>query len=146
MYAPGFQASGSLFGNPMAPDVSGFAPGQDVLGGTPDEVRTWWDALTPAQRSALITAMPLVMGNLNGVPLKYRAQANTINLKGEIASLRAEQARIDQEMAEIRAMRFGSGSTHTDQFRAGPAYRRTQPAERAIREYEHYLHLEHPTE
>lgn len=146
VYAPGFQASGlrSLFGTPAAPDVSGFAPGQDVLGGTADEVRAWWDALTPAQRSALITAMPLVMGNLNGVPLKYRAQANTINLKGEIASLRAEQARIDQEMAKVRAQRFGSVSSTQINSELARLIGERNRLDEPIREYEHYLHLDEP--
>lgn len=146
VYSTGFKAPGirSLFGNPAAPDVSGFAPGQEVLGGTADEVRAWWDALTPAERSALITAMPLVMGNLNGVPLKYRAQANTINLKGEIASLRAEQARIDQEMVTVRAQRFGSGSSTQVNSELARLIDERKKLNKPIREYEHYLHLGNP--
>ncbi|MFE7507170.1 alpha/beta hydrolase [Promicromonospora sp. NPDC057488] len=146
VYAAGFQAPGIrwLLRSPAAPDVSAFAPGEDLLGGTAGEVRAWWDALTPAQRSALIAAMPLVIGNLNGVPLKYRAQANTISLKGEIASMRAEQARIDQEIAATRALRFGTGdSTQIN----SELVRLTEERERLdepIREYEHYLHLDPP--
>jgi hypothetical protein len=146
VYAAGFQASDirSLFGNPVAPDVSGFAPGQDVLGGTADDVRAWWDALTPAQRSALITTMPLVMGNLNGVPLRYRAEANTINLKGEIASLRAEQARIDQEMVIVRAKRFGRGNYAQINEELNRLAAERKQLDEPIREYEHYLRLDEP--
>ncbi|MGI5190807.1 alpha/beta hydrolase [Promicromonospora sp. CA-289599] len=146
VYAPGFQTSGirSLFGPPVAPDVSGFAPGQDVLGGTADEVRAWWDALTPAQRSALITAMPLVMGNLNGVPLKYRADANKINLTGEVASLRAQQARIDQQMDAVRAQRFGRGNYAQITSELARLAAERKKLDGPIREYEHYLHLGEP--
>lgn len=148
VYAPGFQPQasgfGALFGNPAVTDVTGFAPGQDVLGGTADEVRAWWDALTPAQRSALITAMPLVLGNLNGVPLKYRAQANKLNLTGEIASLRAQRARIGQEMATVRTQRFGRGNNV--QITADLNRLKDEQArlDEPIREYEHYLHLDKP--
>ncbi|PUB31510.1 alpha/beta hydrolase family protein [Promicromonospora sp. AC04] len=143
-YAPGVQAPGWRFRQAPAADVSGFAPGQDVLGGTADQVRAWWDALTPAQRSALITAMPLVIGNLNGVPLKYRAEANTINLTGEIANLRAEQARIDQEMAAVQAQRFGRGNPMQIAAELLRLKAERDRLDEPIREYEHYLHLRTP--
>lgn len=142
VYAPG--AQGFRFGAPRPPDISGFAPGQDVLGGTADEVRAWWDGLTPAQRSALITAMPLVIGNLNGVPLKFRAQANKANLKNEIASLHAEQARIDQEMVAVRAQRFGRGNYVQINEELDRLAADRNRLDGAIREYGQYLHLDKP--
>ncbi|MCL2595376.1 MAG: alpha/beta hydrolase [Promicromonosporaceae bacterium] len=44
------------------------------------QVRSLWDTLSPTQREALINTSPAIIGNLNGIPIGYRAQANNINM------------------------------------------------------------------
>ncbi|WP_253868901.1 alpha/beta hydrolase [Promicromonospora umidemergens] len=91
------------------PSVAEFAPTKTILDGLASEVREWWDTLTPEQRTALVAAMPMVIGNLNGVPVKFRADANRINLATEIDRLEAEKARIEEELRmAAMASRFSS--------------------------------------
>lgn len=44
-------------------------------------VAAWWSTLSAAQRSALITARPEVIGNLEGIPYTDRDEANVSRLK-----------------------------------------------------------------
>lgn len=57
-------------------------------------VRAAWDQLSDAQRQRLITDDPMVMGNLDGIPIGFRAQANRLNMQAEID-------RIDRQLAAI---------------------------------------------
>lgn len=127
-------------------EVAGFAPTQAILDGGAEEVRQWWDTLTPEQRQALITTMPMVIGNLNGVPLQYRAEANQINIRTEIDRLRDEIARLDQEIAQQEtAARFGyrpygwGVDTQSDTILRLREQREAMAA--AIASYEGYLNL-----
>ncbi len=63
-----------------------------ALAALPDAqaVRAVWDTLSPADRDRLIKADPMIMGNLNGVPLMYRAVANRANIRAEITRLQAQ--------------------------------------------------------
>jgi hypothetical protein len=126
---------------PMAPDVSGFAPSKRILAGTAEEVREWWDSLTPDQQRALIAAMPLVIGNLNGVPLAFRARANQINIRNEIARLEAEVARLDAQIAAARSTgtgeSLGARLARIDQLRA-----QRDTAASALASYRGYLNLD----
>lgn len=58
----------------------------------PGEVNTWWLALTPTQRVDLIRQQPWLIGNLNGVPVVDRDQANRLNLTTGLADLRSRLA------------------------------------------------------
>jgi hypothetical protein len=59
----------------------------------PELIRQVWNGLGPEQQAALIAAAPLVIGNLNGIPLRDRIAANRINIRDEIT---AREARIDE--------------------------------------------------
>ncbi|MGI5189366.1 alpha/beta hydrolase [Promicromonospora sp. CA-289599] len=84
------------------------------------------------------------MGNLNGVPLKYRADANKINLTGEVASLRAQQARINQQMDAVRAQRFGRGNYAQITAELNRLKNERDRLDGPIREHAHCLHLDTP--
>lgn len=61
--------------------------------GSADAVRAVWDQLTDVQRRALISNEPLVTGNLDGIPIQFRAEANRLTMQAEIA-------RIDRQLAD----------------------------------------------
>jgi hypothetical protein len=75
-------------------DVDGWADAHPrrirrLLDSPPDAsaVREWWSGLDRASRDALIAAVPLVIGNLDGIVLADRASANRLNIAAEIADL-----------------------------------------------------------
>lgn len=91
--------------------------------GDASAVREVWDQLTDAQRQWLVSSESSVIGNLDGIPIQFRAQANRVNMQAEIA-------RIDRVLAAE-----GTSSIN-NQLRAGE----TVDDLRALRkEYMHYL-------
>lgn len=53
-----------------------------------DEVRAWWDGIDdPAARSALLAAIPAVLGTLGGLPPLVRVAANRENAADRVAAL-----------------------------------------------------------
>lgn len=53
----------------------------------PAAIRAVWDAMTPEQRQALITDFPMLIGNLEGIPLRDRNTANVITATAHRAEL-----------------------------------------------------------
>lgn len=53
----------------------------------PAVIRAVWDAMTPEQRDALITDYPMLIGNLEGIPLRDRNTANVITAQAHRAEL-----------------------------------------------------------
>ncbi|PPF30791.1 hypothetical protein C5D07_00595 [Rathayibacter tritici] len=85
----------------------------------PAVVHEWWQSLDPAADSVdpfssrqheLLTALPLVIGNLEGIPYGARSVANAFRLEAELASLTAERD-------ALRAITPGTGSADA----VGPA-------------------------
>jgi len=66
----------------------------------PDLIREIWNGLTPEQRAAIIAAAPLVIGNLNGIPLRDRIAANRINIRNEIDAREAKIEQIERQKAD----------------------------------------------
>ncbi len=65
----------------------------DDLG--PNGVRAWWNQLTDAERDAFVQAQTLAAGNLDGLPLAVRAEANrytAIERLGEVGLSPTERA------------------------------------------------------
>ncbi|MEU4384362.1 alpha/beta hydrolase [Promicromonospora sp. NPDC023805] len=124
-----------------SPSVAPFAPTRAILDGSASEVREWWDTLTAEQRTALVAALPMVIGNLNGVPVKFRADANRINLATEINRLEAEKARIEKELSiAAMASRFSSArGQYVPDLRLASEVNRLQAA---IDSYEQYRGLD----
>lgn len=62
---------------------------------TPSQVNDWWTSLTDAQRKNIINKHPAWIGNLNGIPMNVRHQANVIWLP-------IMQAEIDKEVQNYK--------------------------------------------
>ena len=62
--------------------------------GDPDIIRETWNSMDQATRDALIAASSLIIGNLNGIPIRDRVTANHNNIRDEIARREAEIARL----------------------------------------------------
>jgi hypothetical protein len=62
--------------------------------GDPDIIRETWNAMDDETRAALLAASSLILGNLNGIPIRDRVTANHTNIRDEIARREAEIARL----------------------------------------------------
>ncbi|MGW2252014.1 alpha/beta hydrolase [Kitasatospora sp. NPDC001660] len=83
----------------------------DPATAAPAEVAAFFAQLTPAQRDALATRHPLVVGNLDGAPVRLRYHANALALAGERdrETARAADPALtpqDQAAARTRAERY----------------------------------------
>lgn len=65
----------------------------------PAAIRAVWDAMTPEQRDALITDYPMLIGNLEGIPLRDRNTANVITAQAHRAELE-KQIELVQMLAD----------------------------------------------
>lgn len=91
--------------------------GEDLAAvGDADQVRAVWDQLDDVQRRALISNDPMITGNLDGVPIQFRAEANRLNMRAEIAridrvlkdvsrGINHPEFRDTDSVAELRVMR-----------------------------------------
>ncbi|MEC5184634.1 uncharacterized protein YukE [Cryobacterium sp. MP_3.1] len=70
-------------------------------------VDAWWSGLDGASQAALIAALPIVIGNLEGVPYASRVQANKHNISAGIATL--EKEIVDLKKI-VEANKDGSGT------------------------------------
>ncbi|MHA3023666.1 alpha/beta hydrolase [Mycobacterium sp. BMJ-28] len=62
-------------GAPQRPP--GAPPPQIPAAGTaPEEVKKWWDSLSPEQRDKYVAEHPAALGNLNGIPADIRDKVN----------------------------------------------------------------------
>ncbi|WP_277212353.1 alpha/beta hydrolase [Isoptericola croceus] len=91
------QASG-VQASVWAGDAAAITAAGLVALGSAAAVRQVWDTLSPAQKDALVRSTPRVIGNLDGIPLGYRAKANETNIRAEISRLQARLAEIDAEL------------------------------------------------
>jgi hypothetical protein len=74
----------------------------------PEEIRRWWDRLTPAQRRWLVVANPAWIAPLDGVPAADRDMANRLLLDERRAELdRAIAGARGHDRNRLRAMRNG---------------------------------------
>lgn len=75
-------------------------------GGTPAENAAYWDAIDAATQQRILAEHPELVGNLDGVPVVARDQANRAVLTGELA-------RVDADLAAAQA-RWGAALAETD--------------------------------
>ena len=83
-----------------AGDLGGVTAQSLAALGDPDLIRQVWNALPVEQRDGLVAASALVIGNLDGIPLRDRVAANRINIAAEIE--RREGIVADLEAARDR--------------------------------------------
>ncbi|WP_194409663.1 alpha/beta hydrolase [Microbacterium cremeum] len=89
--ADGYVAATALW----AGDTDDVTAEQIAALGDPALVRQVWDSLDRAERDALITAAPEIIGNLDGIPIADRVAANRLNIEAEIAAREAEIERLE---------------------------------------------------
>lgn len=65
-------------------------PGAPGSGSTPEQVSDWWQGLTDAEREAVVSAYPGVIGSADGLPAAARDDANRVLLDGDLARLLAK--------------------------------------------------------
>ncbi|EPD86077.1 hypothetical protein HMPREF1529_00677 [Microbacterium sp. oral taxon 186 str. F0373] len=82
-----------------AGDLSGLTASSIASLGDPAAIREVWNALDQTQREQLIAAAPLVIGNLNGIPIRDRVAANRINIRNEIT----RQEQLIQDWERLKA-------------------------------------------
>ena len=72
-------------------------PNQPQAGWSPTQVAFWWASLTQAEKQAIITEHPEWIGNLDGIDMASRSQANLNRLSVELAAAQAEYDRVKKE-------------------------------------------------
>ena len=81
--APAVTVAAALWADPTA-----IVRADDLVAlGDADAVRAVWDQLDEVQRRSLISNDAAVTGNLDGIPIQYRAEANRLNMRAEIARI-----------------------------------------------------------
>src|SRR5690606_60307 len=65
-------------------------------GGTAEENRKYWDALTPEQQAEAIKTQPSAIGGMDGLPADVRHSAN-------VTYLASERDRLEQEVTRLSA-------------------------------------------
>ena len=82
------------------PDVPRLADEADDVEGDPVALFTWWKGLSRAEREALKVARPELIGNLDGIPLADRDEANRAHLSALHNTLKQREADDDLSDAE----------------------------------------------
>lgn len=77
---PTVMAAGGFAAMPLGP-IGSLLGGQLNHVGGPGEIADWWSHLAPATRRALMAIVPTVIGNLDGVPIGVRIDANRIAMQ-----------------------------------------------------------------
>lgn len=89
--AGGFVAATALW----AGDTDAVTAEQIAALADPALVRQVWDSLDQAQQDALIAGSHEIIGNLDGIPIGDRVEANRLNIQDEIAAREAEIERLE---------------------------------------------------
>lgn len=78
-----------------------------------EHVRRWWAGLDDTRRTRLAERMPLLVGNLDGVPWPRRIEANHATLRAEVTARAAAGARVGPRRAleaeRLAALSNGAG-------------------------------------
>ncbi|MDV3125715.1 alpha/beta hydrolase [Mycobacterium sp. 21AC1] len=73
------------------------------LGKDPVQVRDWWNSLTPEQRKEMPAKYPKELGNLNGVPVWARSEANKIVMQQDIDRVANAAGTYHVDVGEVTA-------------------------------------------
>ncbi|WP_055403592.1 MULTISPECIES: alpha/beta hydrolase [unclassified Mycobacterium] len=89
-------------------------PGTDAA-----DVHRWWTSLTPERRQWLIDENPDRIGNLNGVPVPARSNANIAAMTRDLDRVRDIAARAGTSVADVMRdpARFGLSATDVTRYR-----------------------------
>lgn len=86
-------------------------------GKDPVEVRDWWNSLSPADRDWVVAERPEMIGNLNGVPVKFRSRANELTMTNDVERVRNRAAVTGVTVEQVMADPDRFGLTPTDVVR-----------------------------
>ena len=77
---------------------------RDQAGRTPEQVKAWWETLTPEQQEQAIADYPQLVGWLDGVPASDRDTANRISLDRDLANLHSRDTTLAGREAYLKSM------------------------------------------
>lgn len=80
----------------------------------PEDVKKWWDSLTPEQQQAELRDNPPYMGNLNGIPVEARDQANQTAMRTDIENIQEAASRHGVSAQDVLNDPFRYGCTPDD--------------------------------
>lgn len=83
----------------------------------PEDVKKWWDSLTPEQQQAELRDNPPYLGNLNGIPVEARDQANQTAMRTDIENIEEAAGRHGVSAQDVLADPFRYGCTPDDVMR-----------------------------
>lgn len=87
-------------------------------GSSPEDVRNWWQSLTKDQQDRLIRDDPLRIGNLNGVPIESRVEANRIGADLRLDAIAARLAEMGDKAPDVTPLLMGLPAVGTMQLLA----------------------------
>lgn len=70
-------------------------------GGTPADNTGWWESLSPEEQQRILDEHPDWVGNLDGIPMGVRDEANRTRLEETATELRDRQQDIEDELAAM---------------------------------------------
>lgn len=73
-------------------------------GSSAEEVRAWWDSLSEEQQRRLIENDPRLLGNLNGVPLEDRAEANRLTAADRLGEVSDQLDEMGDDPPEVNPL------------------------------------------
>ena len=73
-----------------------------AAGATPGAVAAWWATLAQSAQAALLAAHPREIGNLDGLPVAVRDQANRVALANSLAEVRGRVASLEDAIQADR--------------------------------------------
>jgi hypothetical protein len=83
----------------------------------PEDVKKWWDSLTPEQQQAELRDNPPYLGNLNGIPVEARDQANQTAMRTDIENIEEAASRHGVSAQDVLNDPFRYGCTPDDVMR-----------------------------
>ncbi|MUL83108.1 MULTISPECIES: alpha/beta hydrolase [unclassified Mycolicibacterium] len=120
------RATTTGLGSPSSPPGSGGpAPGKagqdDVkIPDTkdPNEIDRWWNSLTDDQRQKLLKEHPEKLGNLNGIPVQPRDQANREMMRRDIAQVTdaARSHNVSEDEVKAHPEKYGLSANDITRF------------------------------
>jgi uncharacterized protein YukE/pimeloyl-ACP methyl ester carboxylesterase len=105
-------AVGGLDGAPLnvgpgripPPEAPPYDTGAEIpVGKRPEDVNKWWNSLPPEKREQLLKDWPDKLGNLDGIPVRARSEANTTVMHHDIDRLAEVAAARGVTVDEVKA-------------------------------------------
>jgi hypothetical protein len=81
---------------------------------SPEDVNRWWTSLTPEQRQRLIAQQSGEVGNLNGVPVSARSDANLLTMNQDLDRVREAASHYGVSVDDVMRDPAEYGLTPTD--------------------------------